>query len=419
MRYDRRGGLWLVDPTPIFDARFTELPTGAVTQAQLATLGWTSTRSTGGAYVQTSASTLLGGIAADQARMQELTETKRGLLNERASTTYILRSRALATTALGAGNWLLPGALVPVYTDSLNSPISGLSDARRIQVAAGGYSYYAFVSTGTPAGHVVCSLWRRAHSGTLTHQWGGGQNPVAPYVIDSSTATTTWEHRYFTDAHDGATAFYLGPALGGTFGVGDVSLAQDVHVDAVQLESGRIPTSFIAITVGSTASRGADVLTSTVAAGATMPGAGNRLSARIKGIALGPISHMAGTVCVFDFVSSGGVHNTLTIEPSTRIATVAWGGGSGSFAFPVAVPDCARGDDVSFWLATDTAGVSTLKVRVNASVTNCGSSGALGPCINVAPAQMSVCGRGATQTLDFMLTRFSTYSPGDVPAEFQ
>jgi hypothetical protein len=423
------------DPTPLFDSDFTTLATGAVSQAQLNALGWQSTRvggdgySYGGAYVQTEAGTptgtpLLGGITSVQARMQEFSPTQRGLLQERSTTTYAARSRALATATgvLTQGLWNSPGVGPPVYSNSGLSPIVSLADARRIVVPSGGYSFYTFMSVGAASGFLCGSLWRRAHSGTFTHQWGGTQSPVAPYVIDSSTATTSWEFRSIEDAHDGATPWYLAPALAGGFGVGDASIAQDVYIDAVQLEPGRIPTSFVGATTGTFGTRGVDGLTTTTGTGATMIGTGNRLSVRKRGICLGPLSKMTGTVTLWEWVSSGGVRSSLTMVGSTRIATLTIGGGGGSFAFPTPLPDTVRGDLLSVFLGTNAAGVTTLKAKVNSdAVVNCGTSGALGAFPNTTPGMSNGSLSGATpsQSFDFMDGRFSTYQTGDVPIEFQ
>jgi hypothetical protein len=420
------------DPTPLFDSDFTTLATGAVSQAQLNALGWQSTRvggdgySYGGAYVQTGPSTILGGITAVQARMQEFSPTQRGLLQERSTTTYLARSRALdiGSLVLTQGLWY-SGHAFDTYSNSGQSPIVSLADARRVQATVGGYVGETFMSNGAPAGFLCASLWRRAHTGTITHQWGGGQNPAAPYKMDSSTATTAWEWRMIEDAHDGATPWYLTPAAAGGFGIGDAAIAQDVYVDAVQLEPGRIPTSFVGATTGTTATRGVDGLTTTTGTAAGMIGVGNRLSVRKMGICLGPLSNMTGTagvVCLWDWVSSGGVHSTLTMATATRIATLTIGGGGGSFSFPTALPDTVRGDTLSVFLGTNSAGVSTLKAKVNANaVVNCGSSGALGAFPNTTPqlANGSTQGGTPTQSFDFMDGRFSTYKTGDVPIEFQ
>jgi hypothetical protein len=263
-------------------------------------------------------------------------------------------------------------------------------------------------------------LWRRANSGTFTHQWGGGQNPAAPYRFDSSTATTTWEYRSVSDDHDAATAWYLSPADGGGLGVGASNIAQDVHVDAIQLEAGEIGTSFIAITAGAFASRGADSLLSTTGTAAGMIGNGNRLSALIEGVALGPLSKMTGTISVFAWTSSGGVTTRLNFEPSTRIATYAVAGGGGSFSFPVALPDCVRGDKYEMFLGTDSAGQTSLRARVNGgSIVNCGTSGALGAVPSTTP-QLALGAAGATptQVMDFMFSRFTTYRTGEIPDGF-
>jgi hypothetical protein len=212
--------------------------------------------------------------------------------------------------------------------------------------------------------------------------------------------------------------------LAGSFGVGDANIAQDVYVDAVQLEPGRIPTSFVGATTGTSATRGVDGLSTTVGTAAGMLGAGGRLSVLKEGVCLGPLSKMTGTagiVCLWDWVSSGGVHSKLTMNVTTRIVTLTIGGGGGSFSFPTALPDTLRGDKLSVFLGTNSSGVSTLKARVNNNaVVNCGASGALGSFPSTLPQMSNGTNLGATPTesFDFMDTRFATFKPGEAPIVF-
>lgn len=403
---------WYVPPpTPIFNLDLSGITPGVYTGH--AGLDLTFTRASS-AITQISASAMSATAANNQGLIK--TFGVAGRVGHRVNRSYVqrlLESRALHTTGpgTGAGVWIAGAGVT--YSDSGTSPRAGVVDARRVAITSGGYSNYAYNTAHN--GDLTWSLWRRAHAGTTTHQIAYGRSVAGggTDAVDSSTATTTWERRYGTATGNGAAAFYLGPATGGGFWPTEPDMAQDVYIDLVQLETGRIAHDCV-LTAGATATSAAENLYS---GSATNLVSGGRLTLWYRIIPDGGSGdYGTGSVQVFEHIHGGSNVTLAYWDASTRALTVSGAGLGSPYTFATVMPTWSAGDILDIWIEIGN-GIVRAVVRVNEGVATVLGSAAVSGSIGSATdalrhiADASVSGGGAT--FDGSVVQVQAFASGD------
>lgn len=229
------------DPVIWFADFQAPVPLGAMVTP---TGGLSFTRTTSNDTVQTSATTIITGIAANTLRIGD-NGSGQGAVIEEIRTNLIASSRNLVTGwSTGTGETM---------TGNYAAGPDGSVLADREQVSSGNYGRYLVL---TPAnGNYTGSLWHRSPAGGTTHLWY--LNQLAVYQYSGSTLSTPWSKDvlHLNTVTSSVTFMSNDGRLRDVYPAG----ARDAVIDIVQFELGLFGTEGI-ITTGSTLSRAGDRL---------------------------------------------------------------------------------------------------------------------------------------------------------------
>lgn len=332
-------------PGVLWAADFSETPAGVYAGLPALDLGLTRAS---GATVQTSAATLLAGIAADAARVYD-NGSAHGLLVEEEREQHARSSLDLANVA-----WTLESGVVT--PDATLGP-DGVHAVHKIDVASGANALYQFPTLGEAT--FSYSEWIRAAGGASTYSTSFRANNGAVPAVASGAVPSAWTRVTTPPQAHASGGGYILPLSGRNdvaYG-GPGAAARSALVTRAQLEPGAFPTSDIDNPGTAAVLRAGDYLFHTAFANLVF---GGRLSLYLALHPLGARDELAGIVQLFNNNTNACYAN---IDGTTKHLFIGVNGVNIDMGL---LPAWQRGDLVEIYIAAG-GGVapSRAKVRIN------------------------------------------------------
>lgn len=325
--------------------------------ASLTGTGLTLTRASV-ATVQTSASTMQAGIAADTPRIF-YDGAARGLLIEEARTQYVGKSLVLSDAAWTFGT----GTVTNVATVGPD----GVNTVQRVQAPSGGYSSFQVRTPG--AGLAVMSQWIREAAAAGNCGLSLDRSSDAKMLV--AAAPAAWARKSLPALECTSANPSILPADGRDLSLrgGAVAGARDCLATRVQLEHGGFATSDIDNTGTSAVTRAADSLYHGAFSSLLNNG---RLSICFSLFMLSNWDKNATISNTMQLFSGGGWSSHVYTGTVGNPARILYAGNSGAFYDMGSLPTWVPGDKLEIFLSMGGGTVLTkLYYRLNgASVTN-------------------------------------------------
>lgn len=350
--------------------------------------GWTLTRASSGASVQTGTSTVVSSIAANLSRGgRRLTADPISLVFEHGTTNVTVQPRDISVSP-----WGYDGSAPPLFGTSPDG--ASLSRRQTIPSNTNGSSQ---VMTGLASGDYTCSLWEMAASGGADGAWYMITDDVGLVGAVGGALPVDWMRTDLT-GHV-SSVVVLNTCTGG--GVDSVSPGnRDAVTDMCMTELGGFATEF------DPATRSGERLFYAV---------GSDLVDRGR-VSMDVLLQPKGAIAKYDTTRrllTIDASNHVTFAPSTGVVTVTVAGVP--YATPLGLA-WARYDLVEIWCAFGGGIACDIQYRLNGGSANVLSTGSPTVFGNVViPGSLDALCNGTTGQLTAWLRELDFYEAGSKP----